>query len=102
MNKEEVLGDIRLMKAMLNQAVIDATYVPDTKDIARDKRYLERESNGENPKRLQNNLYWKRDAIKWIYSKDELIELCCYHSNVDIDKVIEIIEFKNKEKKSYV
>jgi len=102
MNKEEVLGDIRLMKAMLNQAVIDATYVPDTKDIARDKRYLERESNGENRKRLQNNLYWKRDAIEWIYSKDELIELCCYHSNMDIDQVIKLIELKNKEKKAYV
>ena len=102
MNKEEVLGDIRLMKAMLNLAVVDATYVPDIADIARDKRYLERESNGENPKKLQNKLYWKRDAIKWIYSKDELIELCCYHSNVNIDQVISLIESKNKEKKAYV
>ena len=37
-----------------------------------------------------------------VKTKDELIELCCYHSNVDIDQVIALIEFKNKEKKSYV
>ena len=102
MNKSEYFGEIRLMQSMLMQAITDATYVPDTKDIARDKRYLERESNGENPKRLQNDLYWKRDAIEWIYSKNELIELCCYHSNMDIDQVITLIELKNKEKKSYV
>lgn len=102
MNKSEYNGDIRLVQAMLVQLITDATYVPSNKDIKREKGYQVKEAKGEKPKRLQNQLYWKRDALKWLYSKDELIELCCYHSNIDIDQVIEFIEFKNKEKNAYV
>jgi hypothetical protein len=102
MNKSEYFGEMRLMQSMLLQLITDATYVPNNKDIKKEEGYKVKEANGEKPKRLQNKLYWKRDALKWLSSKDELIELCCYHSNIDIDQVIEFIELKNKEKKAYV
>lgn len=104
--------DTRIYKAILSQAIVDALYIPSKKDKEVEDEYYKKELAFKErssklkfkkkqyqrspPKRLQNEMAFKRDALKWLYghNKDDLwiLDLCCDICEVTQSQIIKIIE----------
>jgi len=108
-NAEKMENVIRLYKAILTQAIVDALYDPTKKDLKAEEKFKTRvKKHGYftqkgKPITLKNKVGDKRYALEWLYTDDdEMLQLCCSLSNLSLDRVrstIEDIHKKREEKK---
>ena len=58
-----------------------------------------------NPARSQDDMMFKRDALRWLYGQDKndvwLLELCCDVCNVTQEQIIKVIEKHHKDKENF-
>jgi len=104
----------RLFKAILSQAMVDALYIPNEEDKKIEKEFYKKELNFKNrsstkqykrkpPKRLQNEMAFKRDALEWLYGHNKkdlwILDLCCDVCEISQSRIKQIIEINHKTDK---